>query len=575
MYRALYRKDRPRTFSAVDGQEHVTKTLRTQVDSGRLSHAYLFVGSRGTGKTSCAKILSRAVNCLEPSSGDPCNKCVSCVGIENGSILDVLEIDAASHSGVDYARSLRDEAIYSPAAVKKRVYIIDEVHMLSTAAFNALLKVMEEPPQHLMFILATTELHKVPATILSRCQRFSFKRLTPQVIAARLITVAKNEGHELSDDAADKLAFLADGSMRDAMSLLDQCLSKTEIDLQHVLDTIKLATADELIIIVKSIASGDIAAMLSAVDQQYQSGKDMNTLLGELLSLFRDVLLYGIMPQNPLLSGLYSAQEISELSLILQRERLLYSLQLINETLAAISKGAVAKLSTEMCLIKLSDLKLSENISAILARLEALEASGRGAKPSCEFSERKAQEKSLPLQEEVQQNAECEEQEILAQHSKQIEPELDEHFTQVESQVEAQVESHAGNDEVEPYDQPEDLQNQPNELPNQDEAINDDEQTWQKILSELSGEPQAYAALSDKVKIRCVIKSNVVTVKGGDDFVVDMIKGSAIMKPLENAVMKLLGDTASVMVEKDVGILEEARKKLDELSRFDIVTVKE
>ena len=191
MYQALYRKWRPKTFSDVVGQEHVTETLQRQVAEGRLSHAYLFTGTRGTGKTTCAKILAKAVNCEHPENGNPCNKCQSCLGIESGGFLDVMELDAASNNGVDHVRALRDEAIYSPAQVKKRVYIIDEVHMLSIAAFNALLKILEEPPEHLMFILATTELHKVPATILSRCQRFAFRRILPREIVGRLNYIAE------------------------------------------------------------------------------------------------------------------------------------------------------------------------------------------------------------------------------------------------------------------------------------------------------------------------------------------------------------------------------------------------
>ena len=203
MYQALYRKWRPRTFDDVVGQDSVVETLKRQVVLGRLSHAYLFTGTRGTGKTTCAKIFSRAVNCESPVEGNPCNKCPSCIGIENGSILDVVEMDAASNNGINDVRALRDEAIYSPAAVRKRVYIIDEVHMLSKDAFNALLKIMEEPPEHLMFILATTELYKVPATVLSRCQRFTFKRLPPDRIAERLVHIASKEGLKLTEEAAE------------------------------------------------------------------------------------------------------------------------------------------------------------------------------------------------------------------------------------------------------------------------------------------------------------------------------------------------------------------------------------
>ena len=223
IYQALYRKYRPRTFDEVCGQEHITETLKAQVASGRLSHAYLFVGTRGTGKTTCAKILAKAVNCLHPVDGNPCGECAACRGIDEGSVLDVVEIDAASNNGVENVRALREEAVFSPASVKKRVYIIDEVHMLSTAAFNALLKILEEPPEHLMFILATTELRKVPGTILSRCQRYSFRRLDADVIAKRLNYIAAREGFDLTPEGAALLARLADGGMRDAISLLDQC----------------------------------------------------------------------------------------------------------------------------------------------------------------------------------------------------------------------------------------------------------------------------------------------------------------------------------------------------------------
>ena len=228
MYQALYRKYRPQTFDEVVGQLGVTQTLRAQLQSGKLSHAYLFTGSRGTGKTSCAKILAKAVNCEHPEGGNPCNACPACLGIENGSILDVVELDAASNNGVDQIRTLRDEAVYTPAAVRKRVYIVDEVHMLSVAAFNALLKILEEPPEHLMFILATTELHKVPATILSRCQRFAFRRINPEDIAARIHYVAYEEGLDVTPEAANLLGRLADGALRDGLSLLDQCAAAAQ-----------------------------------------------------------------------------------------------------------------------------------------------------------------------------------------------------------------------------------------------------------------------------------------------------------------------------------------------------------
>ena len=270
MYQALYRKWRPKTFSDVIGQSHITDTLKKQVAEGRTSHAYLFTGTRGTGKTTCAKILAKAVNCEHPVNGDPCCQCPSCVGIESGSFLDVLELDAASNNGVDQVRALRDEAIYSPANVRKRVYIVDEVHMLSTPAFNALLKILEEPPEHLMFILATTELHKVPATILSRCQRFSFRRITPADIAARLQYVASQEGIDLKEDGAELLSRLADGALRDALSLLDQCAaSGGQIDSNSVLEVLGLAGNLQTAQLMEHILRRDSKAALLLLHQLY------------------------------------------------------------------------------------------------------------------------------------------------------------------------------------------------------------------------------------------------------------------------------------------------------------------
>ena len=242
-YQALYRKYRPQTFDDVSGQLAVTQTLKTQVVTGKLSHAYLFTGSRGTGKTSCAKILAKAVNCLHPDNGNPCNQCEACRAIDAGTCMDVLEIDAASNNGVDNVRDLRDDAVYTPSQVRKRVYIVDEVHMLSLSAFNALLKIIEEPPEHLLFILATTELHKVPATILSRCQRFSFRRISQEDIAARLQYVAYQESIDLDDGAARVLARLADGGMRDGLSLLDQCASAStgEVTAEKVYECLGIA----------------------------------------------------------------------------------------------------------------------------------------------------------------------------------------------------------------------------------------------------------------------------------------------------------------------------------------------
>ena len=317
MYQALYRKWRPRTFDDVVGQSHITETLKRQVQEGRLSHAYLFTGTRGTGKTSCAKILSRAVNCEHPVNGNPCNECAACRGIESGAILDVLELDAASNNGVDQVRALRDEAVYSPAAVRKRVYIVDEVHMLSTQAFNALLKILEEPPEHLMFILATTELHKVLPTIRSRCQQFAFKRLSPLDITQRLKYVAGEEGIPLTSEGAALIARLADGGMRDALSLLDQCAAgeRETLGEQEILTSLGLAGNVETAALMEEIARRDTGAALERMDRLYAAGKDVGSLLNELSSLTRDLLIRKTAPRGGagLLNGGYDAATLRNL----------------------------------------------------------------------------------------------------------------------------------------------------------------------------------------------------------------------------------------------------------------------
>ena len=309
MYQALYRKWRPQTFDEVIGQQHITETLKNQVKSGRLSHAYLFIGTRGTGKTTCARILARAVNCENPVDGNPCGVCPACRGILEGSVLDVVELDAASNNSVDNVRALREEAVFSPATVKKRVYIIDEVHMLSTSAFNALLKILEEPPEHLMFILATTELQKVPATILSRCQRHSFKRIEAPTIAAYLETIAQREGFTLTKDAAELIARLAEGGVRDALSLLDQCSASEKIDLDAVYGAMGLAGNRRTASLLDRILTHDTEKALREFNAMWMDGKDPAVLLTELTGLLRDTLMMKVAPKGgaSLISGGYDS----------------------------------------------------------------------------------------------------------------------------------------------------------------------------------------------------------------------------------------------------------------------------
>ena len=376
MYQALYRKWRPKTFSDVVGQEHVTETLQRQVAEGRLSHAYLFTGTRGTGKTTCAKILAKAVNCEHPENGNPCNKCSSCLGIESGGFLDVMELDAASNNGVDHVRALRDEAIYSPAQVKKRVYIIDEVHMLSIAAFNALLKILEEPPEHLMFILATTELHKVPATILSRCQRFAFRRILPREIVGRLNYIAEQEGIDLRPDGAELLAHIADGALRDALSLLDQCAAAGgTIDSAAVLDALGLAGNLQTAQLMDCVLRRDTKAALLLLHRLYGSGKDVGAVLGELSVLARDLLISKTAPEGgaALLTGGYDSQTMDGLLRQADSARLIAICTTLQRAAADMNVSVNRRTDAELCLLKLCDETLSGDLSAINARLARLE----------------------------------------------------------------------------------------------------------------------------------------------------------------------------------------------------------
>ena len=377
VYQALYRKYRPQTFDDVSGQLAVTQTLKTQLLSGKMSHAYLFTGSRGTGKTSCAKILAKAVNCLDLQDGNPCNCCEACKAIDSGSCMDVLEIDAASNNGVDNVRDLRDDAIYSPSQVKMRVYIIDEVHMLSISAFNALLKIIEEPPEHLLFILATTELHKVPATILSRCQRFSFRRISQEDIAARLQYVAYQENIDLDDGAARVLARMADGGMRDGLSLLDQCASATvgELTAQRVYDCLGIAGEQKAAELMGYISRHDTTHALELFNRLYADGKDLGALLDELACITRDLLMIKTAPDSAvtMLSGVSDDAEASKLAQVFSTGELVRAMELIEQTLSGFTRNASRRLDAELCLISLCQPELQLDAKAVNARLTRLE----------------------------------------------------------------------------------------------------------------------------------------------------------------------------------------------------------
>lgn len=377
MHKALYRKWRPQVFSDVSGQSHITETLMHEVEVSRLSHAYLFTGSRGTGKTTCAKILSKAVNCLNPQNGNPCNECEVCRGIDDGSILDVTEIDAASNNGVDNIRDLREEANFTPAVAKYRVYIIDEVHMLSTGAFNALLKTLEEPPSHVLFILATTEVHMLPATILSRCQRFDFRRIPPEDIAKRLLLVSEKENLKLAEDAAMLIARIADGALRDALSILDQCASfSEEITLNIVSKAAGLLGRDYLFEISDAIKNQDSQSVLSIIDRLHASSCDMERLINELVNHFRNVMITKT-TKNPEEFIVCTPDELNrykEYSSSVTYGTILYIMETLTTESAQLKYSAHQRAKVETMLIRLCSPKLSTEISALVSRIDELQA---------------------------------------------------------------------------------------------------------------------------------------------------------------------------------------------------------
>ena len=401
MYQVLYRKYRPRVFSDVVGQEHITSTLSREIQTGKLSHAYLFTGSRGTGKTTCAKILSKAVNCLNPIDGNPCNECEICRGLDDGSILDVVEIDAASNNGVENIRDIRDEINFTPAACKYRVYIIDEVHMLSIGAFNALLKTLEEPPAHVKFILATTEVHKLPVTVISRCQRFDFKRVSPEAMSQRMNFICDSEGLTADDEALTLISRISDGGMRDALSLLDQCSGHDKhITAELVCSVAGMTGKDHLFSLADAVCTGDCPKALGLISELHANSCDMERLCADMINHFRNLMIVKTVKSS---EGLIVCTDEEQKQYKAQSEsftlqNILFAISLLQQTMANIKKGVNRRIEMEMTFIKLSTPSVStdnEALSARMAQIERMIKSGSFVNNTATASEKPKAEASV------------------------------------------------------------------------------------------------------------------------------------------------------------------------------------
>ena len=419
MYQALYRKYRPRFFRDVAGQEHITSVLSKEVAEKTFGHAYLFTGSRGIGKTTCAKILAKAVNCPNEKDGEPCGECEICRGIDEGSLLDVTEMDAASNRNIDDIRDLRSEANFTPAVAKYRVYIIDEAHMLTKEAANALLKIMEEPPEHVIFILATTEVHRLPATILSRCMRFDYRRMPPEVIAERVKFVCRMEHISIEDEGAMLIGKLADGGMRDALSLLDICRSSDEV---ITADTVSrcagLAGREYLFELTDKIAEKDISAVLSTVDKLYEGSADVSRICDELINHFRNLMIVSCVKDAFAILKVMPGEmaRIEKQAKAVSQPEIFHAVSVLQDTLVKMSKSASKRLEFELALVKLCSPALTQSQEALLARIEKLEKEvallrARGSVPAVQ---------PAPIQETVpvpEQTAPKEPEAALAQNA--------------------------------------------------------------------------------------------------------------------------------------------------------------
>lgn len=510
MYQVLYRKYRPRVFSDVVGQEHITETLSKEIETGKLSHAYLFTGSRGTGKTTCAKILSKAVNCLNPINGNPCNECEICKGLDSGAILDVVEIDAASNNGVENIRDIREEINFTPASCKYRVYIIDEVHMLSIGAFNALLKTLEEPPAHVKFILATTEVHKLPVTIVSRCQRFDFRRVSPEAMKERMEYIAECEDLILDEDAVSLISRISDGGMRDALSLLDQCIGHDRhITADIVCKVAGMTGKDHLFSLASTVSNKNSADALSLISDLHASSCDMERLCSDMTNHFRNLMIVKTVKD----SGSFLVCTKDELTQYKQQsetftlETILQCISLLQECMANIKRGVNRRTEMEMTFIKLCTPTLSDDSEALLRRISELEIMIKtGAIRTAP---------AAPVQPSV-----AEEKPQI----KESEPETERHYEESQPSYEPAPEAQA------------------EEKPQQTaEESNDEEQSipWAEVLSELQKvNAPLWGVLMDS---QAVIRGDFVLIKSNNPTLNSFIRQPGYARNVKDSILRVTG----------------------------------
>ena len=516
-------------FDDVFGQDHIVTVLKNQCSTGKTSHAYLFCGSRGTGKTTAAKILAKAVNCLDIRAGNPCGVCQNCLLVESGAATDINEIDAASNNSVDNIRDLRDEVVYVPAALKKRVYIIDEVHMLSTSAFNALLKTLEEPPENVVFILATTELNKIPATILSRCQRFEFRRIDSDIIRKRIQYYAEKEGIKLETEAAELIARLADGGMRDALSMLESCSagnSETgKVDLAFVQDRLGVSGSDSALLLLENVAKKNVSGCISIIAMLHSSAKDLNSFLGDLLRLVRDILVLSRTGDKNTISSFLSDEEtdrLSSLSKTFKTEELLYFSTVLEDTFFRLGRYSSNKrFELEMTAIKLCDTSLDSSPAALAARISVLESG------SFTSIKREADKQSPQIQEK--------------DSSFDIESSANENIQPDDSSKEAVIAEQPKGD------------NHPVKFPD-----------VKKFLEKLKKEPQLYA-LAEVSSLRFTEKGLTI---GCDPFVANMLSQKTSLIKLEDALKELCGEGFTITISGKKEVVNEEKSSLDDLKIY-------